>query len=476
MGFVRSSIDVLGQDVRQAVRVARGQAGFSATAMLTLALGIGAVAIIYSVVRQILLDPFPYSRSDRMVDVVLRDQATSRILRGALPAAEFLDYQEQSTVFEDVLGTNVEDMHYVADTGADQLWVAWVTPNMFEFLGVPPLLGRAFGPGDAQPSAPRVAVLNHRTWTTKFGADPTMVGRTIALNGEPYTIVGIMPPRFEWNVGDLWAPRPLSRAEGTSTRNVRWFQAHLRPGVTTAQAEAEMNVIASRRAAAHPQEYPPQSRIQVITVIDWVVGRFRRVLYTLFASVGLLLVIACCNVANMLLARGTAREREMTLRATLGASRARLVRQLLAESLILAIGGAIGGVALAYAGIQALAAWMPRQNVPWETTLRLDGHVLIFALATAMTATLIFGLFPALHSARRELVGGATMGGPTAASRQQGRLRGGLVMVEVALAMVLLLGAGVLMRSFVALVGVDLGMDPRQVLASRIAFAPGTYT
>jgi putative ABC transport system permease protein len=469
--------DAVLQDVRQAVRVARGHAGFTAVAMLTLALGIGSVAVIYSVVRQVLLDPFPYAHSDRMVDVIVRDAATSRILRGALPAPEFLDYQEQSTVFEDVLGTLVEGRHYVSDAGADRLDVALVTPNMFTFLGVRPLLGREFGPDDARPSSPPVAVLNHRTWTSKFGADPTVVGRTITLNGEPRTIVGIMPPRFEWNVGDLWIPVPLNRADPKAGETRRWFQARLRKGVTVEEAEAQMNVIARRRAADYPQEYPPQSRIQVITVIDWVVGRFRPVLYTLFAAVGLLLVIACCNVANMLLARASAREREMTIRAAVGASRARIVRQLLAESLLLSLGGAVAGCLLAYSGIRALAVWMPRQNVPWETQLRLDQHVLVFALVTAAVSTLIFGVFPALQCARRDLVSGTGAGERSSTtSRRQGRLRNSLVVAEVALSVVLLLGAGVLMRSFVALVGVDLGFDPRRLLHAGIAFAPGTYS
>jgi putative ABC transport system permease protein len=409
-----------------------------------------------------------------MVDVVVRD-ASGRILRGALPAPEFLDYEQQSTAFEDVAGTVTESMHWVSDTGAERLTVAWITPNTFRFLGVGPLIGRHFGPADATPDAPPVAVLNHRTWVTLFGADRGVVGRTIVLNGQSRTIIGVMPPRFEWHIADLWIPGPLNRTDDLkTTQSSRWFQARLHRGVTVQEAQTQLDVIAARRAKDHPGEYPEHFRVQVITVIDWVVGQFRRVLYTLFAAVGLLLVIACCNVANMLLARATAREREITVRVALGASRGRIVRQLLIESLMLALGGVLGGALLAYAGIGALARLMPRQGVPWETQLRLDQPVLFFALATAAVATLAFGLFPALHSVRRELVAGMNSGGRSGTSgRRQTRMRNSLVVAEVALSMVLLLGAGLLVQSFVKLVGVDIGIDSRNLLITGVAFPPG---
>jgi putative ABC transport system permease protein len=462
------------RDIHYAVRTLGRAPGFTAVAVITLGLGIGAATVIYSVVRNVVLDPFPYAHPDRLVDVVIRD-AAGGLFRGALPPGEFLDYMEQSDVFEDVAGANGQSMHLVSAAGAERVAVILVTPNTFTFLGVAPLIGRTFGAADAAPDAPQVAVLNHRTWLTRFGGDREMVGRSITLNGVPRTIVGIMPPRFEWHVGDFWIPSPLSRISMPADQpTTRWFQARLRRGVTIEAAEAQMNVIARRRATAFPTDYPEKGRVQVITIIDWVVGRFRQTLYTLFAAVGLLVVIACCNVANMLLARATARERELTLRTALGASRGRIIRQLLMESAVLAVGGTAVGVALAHGGIKALAGLMPRSGVAWEVQLRLDQPVLLFALATAALATLAFGLFPAFTSTRRDLVRAINSGGRLgSAGPGQSRMRAGLVIAEVALSVILLLGAGLLMRTFVSLVGVDLGFNPRNLFTANVSFPAG---
>ncbi len=467
-------LDDLRRDLVYGIRTLRRMPGFTVVAMLTLALGIGAVTVIYSVLRNVVLDPFPYSRSDRMVNLVLND-ASGRVLRGPYYSAqEFLDYQEQADVFEDVVGTSVESMHWVTDAGAERLQVGWMTSNGFSFLGVQPLHGRVFGDADAAPGAPAVAVMNHRAWMRLFNGDPGVIGRTLVLNGEPRTVIGVMPPRFEWNIADLWIPSALNRSDDPqSVRGRRAFQAHLRPGISVEQAEAQLKIIAARRAAEHPNDYPPGSRLALITVINWVVREFRGVLYTLFGAVSLLMVIACCNVANMLLARATTREREISIRAAIGASRGRIVRQLLVESVLLAIGGLAGGCLLAYGGIAALAGFMPRQGVPWETQIRLDTPVLVFALAAAGVATLAFGVFPSFQSARRDLLAGAALGARGTAGRQQTRMRKALVIAQVALSIVLLLGAGLLMRTFVKLVNVDWGFDPRNVIEAGVGFPPG---
>ena len=466
-------LDDLRRDLVYGFRTLRRTPAFTLVAMLTLALGIGAVTVIYSVLRNVVLDPFPYSRSDRMVNLVLND-ASGRVLRGPYySAAEFLDYQEQTDVFEDVVGTSVESMYWVSDAGAERLAVGWMTPNGFDFLGVRPLIGRVFGDADAAPGAPPVAVMNHRAWMRLFNGDTGVVGRTLVLNGEARTVIGVMPPRFEWNIADLWVPSALSRSDDPrSVRGSRAFQAHLRPGMTVEQAEAQLKVVGARRAAQHPDEYPRGSRLALITVINWVVREFRGVLYTLFGAVSLLMVIACCNVANMLLARATTREREISIRAAIGASRGRIVRQLLVESVLLAIGGLAGGCLLAYGGIAALAGFMPRQGVPWETQIRLDTPVLIFALLAAAVATLAFGLFPAFQSARRDLLAGAALGARGTAGRQQTRMRKALVVAQVALSIVLLLGAGLLMRTFVKLVNVEWGFDSKNLIMAGVGFPP----
>jgi putative ABC transport system permease protein len=466
-------LDDFRRDVAYGLRTLLRTPGFTVVAVLTLAVGISAVTVIYSVLRNVALDPFPYSRSGRLVNVVLRD-GSGRIIRGPyFRSDEFLDYQEQTTAFEDVVGTSQFTAHWTSDAGAERLALNWMTPNGFDFLGVPPRLGRVFDYRDVAPGAPPVAVMNHRAWVTRFGADPGVIGRTLVLDGQAYTVIGVMPPRFEWNIADLWLPAAMQRGDDPETpRGTRAFQAHLRPGVTAAEAEAQLNVVGARRAAARPDDYPPGFRFGIIPVVDWVVRGFRGTLYALFGAVSLLLVIACCNVANMLLARATIRERELTIRAAIGASRGRIIRQLLVESAVLACGGLVAGCLMAYGGIIALAGYMPRQGVPWETEIRLDRPVLLFALAAAAVATIGFGLFPAVQSARRDAALGANSTARSTGSRRQTRMRAGLVVAQVALSIVLLLGAGLLLRTFIKLAGADLGVNPKNVLVAGIGFPP----
>ncbi len=457
------------RDIQYAVRTLARAPGFTAVAVLTLALGIGAVTVIYSVLHNVLLDPLPYRDAGRLVNVLLHDTQERRS-RMNFPAPEFMDYRDHSSVFEDVVGTAGQGMMYSTPDRVEAVRDVWVTPNFFDFMGLSPLIGRTPAPEDAKPDAPPVVVLRHRLWVSQFGADPNVVGRTMLLNGEPRTIIGVMPPRFTWHAADVWIPKPIDGiSDPIPFRN---FQARLNPGVTLREAEAQLNVIAARRAREHPAEYPENFQIQVVNVIAFTVGEFSRVLYTTLAAVALLLLIACCNVANMLLARATTREREMTVRAALGAGRGRIIRQLLVESALLAFGGAVAGCLLAYVGIDALVSVLPQGPLPGEIEIALNGPVLIFSLGTAVMSALVFGIAPALYGARRDLVDGLKNAGKGIAGGRS-RLRNALVIAEIALSLVLLLGAGLLMRTFISLIRIDLGFNPEHVLMVPLAFAPG---
>ena len=458
------------RDVQYAVRTLARAPGFTAVAVLTLALGIGAVTVIYSVLHNVLLDPLPYRDSGRLVNVLLHDTQERRS-RMSFPAPEFLDYRDHSSAFEDVVGTAGQSMMYSTPDRVEVVRAVWVTPNFFDFMGLSPLIGRTPSPEDAKPDAPPVVVLRHRLWVSQFGADPNVAGRTMLLNGEARTIIGVMPARFTWHAADVWIPKPIDGISDPATP-FRNFQARLKPGVTLREAEAQLNVIAARRAREHPAEYPDNFQIQVVNVIAFTVGEFSRVLYTTLAAVALLLLIACCNVANMLLARATTREREMTVRAALGAGRGRIIRQLLVESALLAFAGAVAGCVLAYVGIDALVSVLPQGPLPGEIEIALNGPVLIFSLGTAVVSALVFGIAPALYGARRDLVDGLKSAGKGIAGGRS-RLRNALVIAEIALSLVLLLGAGLLMRTFISLIRIDLGFNPENVLMVPVVFAPG---
>jgi putative ABC transport system permease protein len=402
-----------------------------------------------------------------MVDVVIRNTADGGI-RGALTVPEFRALVE-SRVFEDAVGANSTAMLYRSETGLEQFEVVALTPNTFRFLGVPALLGRAFGEEDATPGAPRVAVVSHKTWMSYFGGDPGILGRTISLNDTLMTVIGVMPPRFTWNVADVWVPDPADRRDPDGMKKGFWLQGRLKKGISAAQAETELNVIGRRLAQLYPDRYPKRFTISVISVIDWVVGRFRAVLYTLFGAVGLLLLIACCNVANMLLARATIRARAQAIRTALGATRFRILQQSFVESLLLAIGGGALGVAFAYLGLAALKPFIPPYGIAKETEIEINSSVLLFSLVVATFTALVFGVVPAIRATRRDVAVGLSASGKGAEmAARHGGFRKALVICEVTLSLVLLCGAGVLMQSFLALMNRNLGFNSHNLLATRM--------
>jgi len=464
----------LWQDFRYGMRGIRANPGFSFLAILTLALGIGAGTTMFSVIKNVLLSPFPYKDPERIAAFNIHDLDRARPGgRTDFKAAEYLAFREQNHVFSGDTGGGNEDVLWTTNVGTEQLDGAYVTPDTFQFLGVAAQVGRGLTPEDGKPGAPPVFVMSYKLWQRRFSLDASILGKSFTLNGTPTTLVGIMPKRFTKRGADIWRPVELDRSDTD-----HWFiyQGRLKPGVTLKQVEADLLPIAQRWAKDHPKDYPKRFTIQASSYVDSIVGPFRKTLFTLGAAVALLLLIACANVANMLLARSTARDREMAIRAALGASRWRVVRQLLVESLMLALGGAALGFGFAYAGIKALVTAIPDGAIPKEAEIGLDLPVLGFSLLLTIFTALLFGLAPSLQLARRNIVeplkdsGRGVSGG-----FRRGRLRNALVIVELALSLVLLTGAGVMMRTFVALQTVDLGFNPHNILVARLPFPKGQY-
>ena len=475
-------METLVQDMRYAVRNLGKTPGFAAIAVLTLALGIGASTAIFSVIDNILMEPFPYPDAQRYYSVFIHDSERSE--PGGRPVfigPEFLDYVEQNHAFDRAIGNDRTDMLYRSGEGTERFDGNFVTPGTFEFLGMPAKLGRVMQPADYEPGAPPVFVLRYKAWVKSFGADPGIVNKTFVLNGESRTLIGIMPPRFGWGGADMWIPGKPSRAAGGRTvagafQQRWWMLGHLRPGMTVKEAEADFTVVAKRLATVYPTEYPKRFTVQIESLTNSVVGRFKTTLYIVLAAVGLLLLIGCGNVANLLLARATTREKEFAIRSSLGASRWRLIRQLLVESLLLAIGGAAVGTLLAWGGLKSLVALMPQNIIPAEAVIRLNTPVLALTLLIAVLTALVFGLVPALKAARKDLneplrdSGKGISGG-----FRHGRLRDAVVVLEVGLSLTLLVSAGLLMRSFVALRDVKLGLRPDHVLVARLPLPTDRY-
>ena len=471
---------MLGQDLRFGLRSLAKNPGFAGAAILTLALGIGASTAIFSVIENVLMEPFPYVDSQRLYSLQIHEQEQKDTGgRPMFQGPELVEYAEQGQAFDRVIGSSSQDVLYAAGEGVERFEGYFVTPGTFEFFGMPAVLGRTMGPADYEPGAPPVFVLRHKVWVSRFQADPAVLNKTFVLNGTARTLVGIMPPRFAWGNADLWIPLKPARALDTAAGQFPryWFLlGHLKPTVTVRQAEAELLVVAQRVAKLYPKDYPKHFSVQLESLAEMVVGQFRTTLFVVLAAVGLLLLIGCANVANLLLARAAVREKELAVRAALGASRWRLVRQLLVESLLLALSGAALGAFLAWGGLKALIAVIPPRIIPAEAVIRLNGTVLLFALAVAVLTALVFGLVPALQAARRDLHEPLRDSGKgTGGGFRRGRVRDLIVVGEVAVSLALLVGAGLLMRSFVALREVDLGLSPDHVLVARLPLPPERY-
>ena len=449
------------------MRTLRKSPGFATVAVLTLAIGISANTAIFSFVNGVLLKPLPYGEPERIVRVLEKPPGGGR---NGISTLNYLDWQKDNTVFEYMAAQTGGSVTLTGLGDPVQLRGARVSPHYFDIFGIQPSLGRTFAGDEDQVGKEHVAVLSHALWDSTFGADPRVVGRSIILDGIPHIVIGVLPAggAFDRAFAQIW--RPLAFEPANMTRNFHWFGAFakLKRGVTLKQATAQMDAIGARIA----KDYPDSNKGWGVTIdlfADTVVGRqLRQSLYVLLSAVGMVLLIGCANLANLTLARGSAREREVAIRASIGAGRWRLMRQFLTENVLLSICGGVLGLALGLALKAGLIAALPPFSLPREADLALDTRVLLFTLLLAVFTGVIFGLAPALQATRPNLAGCMKEGGRGSSSGSGHKVRGALVVTEVALAFVLLTGAGLLIRSFFQMQQVDTGFDSTNVLTAEL--------
>jgi putative ABC transport system permease protein len=461
-------MDTLQGDIRYAIRSLLKRPAFTAIAVITLALGIGANTAIFSVINAVLLRPLPY-RDAELIVTVWQSSARARVSRNDVSPANFLDWQEQSRSFESMAGIEPFGFSLIGN-GEPERFQAWlVTAGFFETLGTNSFRGRTFSSQDYQPGNERVVVVSYGLWQRRFGSDQNLVGQKLTLNGQPYTVIGIMPREFQFPPDrEIWAPRVLRENDRQLRGPTYWnVIARLKPGVTIKQAQDEMSAIAGRLATQYPDTNGGMGST-VVPLPEQLTGHVRSALWILLGAVGFVLLIACANVANLLLVRGAERHREFAIRSALGAARVRLIRQLLTESLLLALLGGIGGVLLAAWGVRLILAFNSAK-IPRIEYVSLDVRVMLFALGVSVITAVIFGLIPATQFSRPNLQSTLKEGDRGAvAGYTRHWLRNLLVVGEVALALVLLTGAGLLARGFVNLLRVDPGFAKDRVLALQV--------
>jgi putative ABC transport system permease protein len=460
----------LRQDLHFGLRTLLKDRGFLVTAVLVLGLGIGSATAIFSVIDNVLMEPFPYTDGQRLMAIEIHDSSSPDPFgRQFFSQPEFLDYQEQNHIFDRSIGIRGDRVLLSGTRETPEKFDgARVTGNTFQFLGVPALLGRVPTPDDAKPGAPPIFVLSYKVWQSRFAGDTTILGKTFTLDGTPRTLIGIMPRRFALWGADLWIPTTINRGETDLNAPFFFLLGHLKPGLTAKTAQPDVAILAQRLSKIYPKLYPKKFDVRVPSLVDNVVGKFRETLYTLLAAVGLLLLVACANVANLLLAKATGRDREFAIRTSLGAGRLSIVRQLLTESVLLALMGAATGCLFAWAGLKALMAALPKYTFPDEAAIGLNGRVLAATVATAVATALMFGLAPAVGLFARNLSESLKAGGRGNSGFRRGRLRNMLIVSEVALSLILLTGAGLLMRSFMLQRKIDLGLRPEKLLTTQV--------
>ena len=468
------------QDMRYAVRTLRKSPGFTAVAVLTLGLGIGANTAIFSVINAILLRPLPYREPEGLVTVEHVYPSLNH-LQAPVSVPGFLTYQSKTQVFETAAVETGWAPNLTGRGDPERLQAARVSGDWFATYGMPVALGRGLLAGDAAAGHEKVVVLSDGFWQRIFGGDPGVVGQSLMLNGERYEVVGVTRPGFRgfWaRSAQLWSPIVFTPAQinGSATNEFLNFTGRLKPGMTLTQAQADFHALANQLKADRPDQYSSDWDLAVTSLTEKATGPIRRALFVLLGAVGLVLLIACANVANLQLARAAGRAREIAVRVALGASPAALVRQLLTESMLLALLGGLLGILLAAWGVPALLA-LNAGSLPPSREIGLDATVLGYTLLVSILAGLIFGLAPALRVARTNLHDTLKEGGRGAAGELGGlALRRGLVIATVALALTLLVGAGLMIRSFARLVGVDPGFRSERLMTFNLALPASRYS
>ncbi|HVU25914.1 MAG TPA: ABC transporter permease [Opitutus sp.] len=462
------------QDIRHGIRTLGKSPGFTVVAIATLALALGANTAIFTFVNAILLQPLPYADPDRIVRVLEKRPDGGR---NGISTLNYLDWARENTCFEFIAARNGGSVSLTGVAEPVLVPGARVSAHYFDIFGLKPALGRGFLEDEDQPGKDHVAVLSDTLWRTQFGADPGIVGRAIQLDGESYTVVGVLPrgSSFDRGYARLW--RPLTFKPDNMTRNFHWFGAlaKLKPGVTLDQARAQMDTIGQRIAKDYPDSNKGWS-VAVDRLADTIVdGQLRQSLFVLLAAVGMVLLIACANLANLSLMRVVGREREIAIRIALGARRWQLLRQFLTESLLLSAAGGVAGVLLGRAAVGLLLASLPPFTFPSEANVVLDGRVLLFSFVLALLTGFAVGLFPAFQASRPDLTNALKQGGTGTRAGSHARVRSTLVVAETALAFMLLAGAGLLMRSLFKVGAVDPGFDAKNVLTFRVPVADTQY-
>ncbi|HWO01972.1 MAG TPA: ABC transporter permease, partial [Blastocatellia bacterium] len=483
-------METLRHDLFYGIRTLFNNPGFTAVAVLSLAIGIGANSAIFSVTNALLLRPLPYRDADRLAILWNRSPGLN-VEQDWFSPGQYIDVKTDNTVFEQVAISIGASFNMMGQSGPEHVDGARVSSSFFPLLSVNSMLGRVFLPEEDDPGKPPTAILSHGFWQRGFGSDPEIIGKPLTLNGNNVTIVGVMPAEVSWNKevmpavngierADLLLPLPMSETARANRGNEDFnIFAKLNAGVSVAEAQAEMDVIAGRMKEQYPANYPPNGglTISVVPLIKQVVGDIGPALPVLFGAVGFVLLIACANVANLLLARAASRRKDIAIRTAVGAARLRIVRQLLTESVLLALIGGLLGLGIALLAVKALRQFGP-ENIPRLNEVGVDGCVVAFTFVVSLLTGIVFGMAPALRASRVDLhetlkEGGRRSSGGAGRGRLQPRKL--LVISEVALSLVLLVGAGLLIRSYQHILDSNQGFKPHNVLSMRLLLPSGKY-